>query len=161
VQLVLQASIMGTGGEIFVLNMGRPVRIADLARQLIVLSGLRPGQDIHIEYTGVRPGEKLYEELHCDDEETLNTGHGQIDVFAGLSLPFQKMTRHLNVLRSACEQRDVRQLVFELKEMVPDYNPSKELLRRLIEPGHVHLAKAIEAAEAPLFVRELLAVAGD
>src|SRR6185437_15762009 len=115
VQLVLQASTMGKGGEIFVLDMGQPVRIADLARQLIVLSGLRPDQDIRIEFTGMRPGEKLYEELHCDDEETVGTGHEKISVFAGLSLPFEQMMQHLSVLRSACEQRDIRKLLFELK----------------------------------------------
>jgi FlaA1/EpsC-like NDP-sugar epimerase len=162
VQLVLQASTMGKGGEIFVLDMGQPVRIADLARQLIVLSGLRPGQDIRIEFTGVRPGEKLCEELHCADEQTLRTGHDKISVFAGLSLPFDKMTQHLSVLRSACEQRDVRKLVFELKDLVPDYNPSKELLERLIEPGHFRLARAIEAAGQTIIpMRELSAVAGD
>jgi len=145
VQLVMQASTMGKGGEIFVLDMGPPVRIADLARQLIVLSGLRPDHDIRIEFTGVRPGEKLYEELHCDGEETLSTGHGKISAFAGLSLPFDQMTQHLSVLHSACEQRDVRKLVFELKDMIPDYNPSKELLDRLIEPGF-RLAGEVEAA---------------
>jgi hypothetical protein len=80
-------------------------------------------------------------------------------VFAGLSLPFDQMTQHLSVLRSACEQRDVRKLVFELKDMIPDYNPSKELLRRLIEPGHFRLAKAIaDAGQTMLTARELAAV---
>jgi FlaA1/EpsC-like NDP-sugar epimerase len=162
VQLVMQASTMGKGGEIFVLDMGQPVRIADLARQLIVLSGLRPDHDIRIEFTGIRPGEKLCEELHCDGEETLSTGHGKIRVFAGLSLPFDQMTRHLSVLRGACDQRDVRKLVFELKDMIPDYNPSKELLQRLIEPGHFRLANAIEAAQQTMRpVPELSVVAGD
>jgi FlaA1/EpsC-like NDP-sugar epimerase len=162
VQLVMQASTMGKGGEIFVLDMGQPVCIVDLARQLIVLSGLRPDHDIRIEFTGVRPGEKLYEELHCDGEETLSTSHNKISVFAGLSLPFDQMTRHLNVLRSACDRRDVRKLVFELKEMIPDYNPSKEVLQRLIEPGHFRLARAIDdAGTAMPPVPELYAVAGD
>jgi FlaA1/EpsC-like NDP-sugar epimerase len=162
VQLVLQASTMGKGGEIFVLDMGQPVRIADLARQLIVLSGLRPDHDIRIEFTGVRPGEKLYEELRCDGEETLSTGHGKISVFAGLSLPFEEMTRRLTVLRNACERRDVRKLVFELKDMIPDYNPSKELLQLLIEPGHFRLARAVaDAGQAMLPARELSSVAGD
>lgn len=162
VQLVLQASTMGKGGEIFVLDMGQPVRIADLARQLILLSGLRPDRDIRIEFTGIRPGEKLSEELHCDDEETLATGHDKISVFAGLWLPFEKMTQHLSALRIACDRRDLRKLVFELKDMVPDYNPSAELLQRLIEPRHFRLAKAIEAAgRARQPMRELSAVAGD
>jgi FlaA1/EpsC-like NDP-sugar epimerase len=162
VQLVLQASTMGKGGEIFVLDMGQPVRVVDLARQLIVLSGLQPDRDIRIEFTGARPGEKLYEELHCEDEETLSTSHDKISVFAGLSLPFEKMTQHLKVLRSACDRRDIRSLVFELKEMVPDYNPSKEILQQLIEPGHFRLAKAVEdAGEAIQPMRELCMVAGD
>lgn len=161
VQLVLQASTMGKGGEIFALDMGQPMRIDDLARQLIVLSGLRPDQDIRIEYTGIRPGEKLYEELHCDDEETLRTCHEKINVFAGRSLPHEKMARHLSVLRSACEQRDLRRLVFELKELVPDYSPSRELLQQLVEPGSFRLARVVEdAGEAQLPACELSAVGG-
>jgi FlaA1/EpsC-like NDP-sugar epimerase len=162
VQLVMQASTMGKGGEIFVLDMGQPVRIVELARQLIVLSGLRPDRDIRIEFTGIRPGEKLYEELHCDGEETLRTDHGKISVFAGLALPFDRMTQHLDVLRRACDRRDVRELVFELKDMIPDYNPSKELLQRLIEPGHFRLAQAVaDAGQTRLLTPELIAAAGD
>src|SRR5205814_618086 len=76
-------------GEIFVLDMGNPIRIVDLARQLILLSGLRPDQDINIEFTGVRPGEKLYEELSANDEETLPTYHEKIHIFTdnGSRLP--------------------------------------------------------------------------
>ncbi len=79
-QLVIQAGAMGRGGEIFVLDMGEPVRIEALARDLIRLSGLRVGEDIAIEYTGIRPGEKLYEELHSQDETHLPTGHPKIRV---------------------------------------------------------------------------------
>jgi FlaA1/EpsC-like NDP-sugar epimerase len=78
-QLVLQAALMGEGGEIFVLDMGEPVKIADLARELILLSGLS-AQDVRIEYTGLRPGEKLYEELLADSEHTLSTPHPKLRI---------------------------------------------------------------------------------
>jgi len=77
-QLVLQAGAMGVGGEIFILDMGKPVKIVDLARDLISLSGLRPGEDIAIEFSGVRPGEKLFEELSTDAEHADKTKHPKI-----------------------------------------------------------------------------------
>ena len=79
-QLVLQAGSMGKGGEIFVLDMGEPVKIADLARDLIVLSGLVPGDDIEIQFTGLRPGEKLFEELSVTGEKADKTRHPKIFV---------------------------------------------------------------------------------
>ena len=79
-QLVIQAGAMGRGGEIFVLDMGEPVRIVDLAGDMIRLSGLRVGQDIDIEFVGIRPGEKLYEELMVDGETHLPTSHPKIMV---------------------------------------------------------------------------------
>jgi FlaA1/EpsC-like NDP-sugar epimerase len=78
VQLVLQAGVMGQGGEIFVLDMGEPVKILDLARTLIELSGLQPGRDIDIAFTGIRPGEKLYEELFLSHESYERTRHEKI-----------------------------------------------------------------------------------
>jgi FlaA1/EpsC-like NDP-sugar epimerase len=135
VQLVLQASTMSQGGEIFVLDMGSPVKILDLARQLIVLSGLKPDEDIRIEFSGVRPGEKLYEELRFLDEEVLVTTHNKIKVFAGHSPAANRMVEHLARLRGACERRDFKALMFELKEIEPDYNPSKEILTRAFESG--------------------------
>src|SRR5207302_7035403 len=77
-QLVLQASTMGRGGESFVLDMGEPVKIIDLARNLILLSGFRPETDIKISFSGIRPGEKLFEELSTADESTLDTYHEKI-----------------------------------------------------------------------------------
>jgi FlaA1/EpsC-like NDP-sugar epimerase len=77
-QLVLQAGAMGAGGELFILKMGDPVRIEELARRLIELAGLRPGEDIQIVYTGLRPGERMEERLWEKDEEPVETGHGKI-----------------------------------------------------------------------------------
>jgi FlaA1/EpsC-like NDP-sugar epimerase len=128
-QLVLQASTMGKGSEIFVLDMGQPLKIVDLARNLILLSGLRPGIDIKIEFTGARPGEKLFEELNHFDEETVPTHHEKIKIFLGNGVPEGNMADHLTMLRNFCETRDVRSVVLFLKDMVPEYNPSSHVLR--------------------------------
>ncbi|MBI3665920.1 MAG: polysaccharide biosynthesis protein [Acidobacteria bacterium] len=123
---------MGKGGEIFVLNMGDPVKIVDLARNLILLSGLRPDEDIPIEFTGVRPGEKLYEELNLFDEDTLPTAHEKIRIFAGNGLPAGNMAAYMENLRRLCASGDARNLILALKEILPDYNPSAFVLRRLL-----------------------------
>lgn len=99
VQLVIQAAAMGQGGEIFVLDMGKPVRIVDLARDLIRLSGLEPEEDIEIVYTGIRPGEKLFEELLTAEEGTVATQHQRIYRARGEGLPtsaLQEMLQHLH-----------------------------------------------------------------
>ncbi len=140
-QLVLQASTMGTGGELFVLDMGQPVRIVDLARNLILLSGLRPDHDIRIEFTGTRPGEKLYEELNTLDEETLPTWHEKIKIFAGNGVPPEGMTPHIDSIRLYCEERDTRALILHLKDLVPDYNPSGHILRSIL--GSATLSPAL------------------
>ena len=142
-QLVLQASTMGTGGDIFVLDMGEPVRIVDLARNLILLSGLRPGEDIKIQFTGVRPGEKLYEELSTLDEDTLPTFHEKIKIFAGNGLPASGMTAYVDELRDICAARDAARLILILKDIVPDYNPSSHVLRRMLETKAVRALTAI------------------
>jgi FlaA1/EpsC-like NDP-sugar epimerase len=146
-QLVLQASTMGSGGEIFVLDMGSPVCIVDLARQLILLSGLRPDKDIRIEFSGLRPGEKLCEELNLEDEQTAATIHDKINAFTGAGIPFESAIRSLAALRHACEDRDLRALLFELKALVPDYNPSQDLLNGIAEAGLIRLGEAL--AENP------------
>jgi FlaA1/EpsC-like NDP-sugar epimerase len=140
-QLVLQASTMGGGGEIFVLDMGAPVKIVDLATNLILLSGLRPDEDIKIEFTGVRPGEKLYEELNSMEEDTIPTPHEKIKIFTGSGLPSVGMEPYLEALRDICERRDVPDLVLTLKDLIRDYNPSAQLLRRAVQ-----LPKAAVAA---------------
>jgi FlaA1/EpsC-like NDP-sugar epimerase len=136
-QLVMQAYAMGNGGEIFVLDMGNPIRIVDLAKQLILLSGLRPDVDIKIEYTGVRPGEKLYEELSANGEETLPTYHEKIHIFTGNGSGLPDVTRTMEELRKMCAARD-RTLVLALKEMVADYTPSAHVLQTLDDDESVN-----------------------
>jgi FlaA1/EpsC-like NDP-sugar epimerase len=147
-QLVLEASSMGKGGEIFVLDMGKPVRIVDLARQLILLSGLKPDRDIAISFTGVRAGEKLYEELNTADEHAVATPHQRIKVFNGAHLTTESASHHLAALRRACESRDLSALLIELKQIVPDYTVGEDLLKRALEPGLFRLAKCVNAEEA-------------
>jgi len=132
-QLVLQASAIGNGGQICVLDMGDPVKIVDLARNLILLSGLRPDKDIKIEFTGMRPGEKLYEELSTLLEDTVPTAHEKIRIHVGNGLPETSMASWLDCLRDSCDNRDLGGRVVALKEIVPDYSPSAHLLRRLVE----------------------------
>jgi len=139
-ELVLQASAIGKGGQICVLDMGHPVKIVDLAKNLILLSGLKPDEDIKIEFTGTRPGEKLYEELSTLLEDTIPTWHEKVRIFVGNGMPEEDMLTWIDSLRSICEARDTGRLVVALKEIVQDYNPSTHLLKRVIkfqdEPDH-------------------------
>ena len=149
VQLVLQASTMSRGGEIFVLDMGQPVKILDLARNLILLSGLRPDQDIRIEFTGVRPGEKLHEELSTLEENTLPTYHEKIRILEGPKMPPEAMQERLAKVRRLCAVRDSRRLILELKDLVPEYNPSVHVLEQLLgqaAPIQVAARKTMAAA---------------
>jgi FlaA1/EpsC-like NDP-sugar epimerase len=133
-QLVLQAGVIGRGGEVCVLDMGEAVKIVDLARKLILLSGLRPDEDIRIEFTGMRPGEKLYEELSTMLEDTVPTSHEKVRIFVGNGMPEGDMLAMLDCLREICTGRDAGRLVVALKEIVLDYSPSTYLLKRVIEP---------------------------
>ena len=130
VQLVLQASSMGNGGEIFVLDMGEPVRILDLAQNLIRLSGLRPDKDIKIVFTGLRPGEKLFEELMLDGEGIKPTAHGQIRVLDAGKTNFLQVQAWLNELSALVESKNMHGLIECMMQIVPEYTPSKEILAR-------------------------------
>ena len=129
-QLVLQASTMGRAGEIFVLDMGKPVKIVDLARNLILLSGLRPEKDIAIQFTGSRPGEKLFEELNEEAEGLIETHHEKIRIFEGETRPAIEVERQLGRIRACCRERDCVELLGALREVVPEYTPGEELRRR-------------------------------
>ena len=131
-QLVLQAAAIGKGGQICVLDMGAPVRIVDLARNLILLSGLKPDEDIRIAFTGMRPGEKLFEELSTMLEDTVPTAHEKVRIFVGAGMPEEDVFAWIGYLREICEARDTGRLVLALKEMVVDYSPSADLLKRVI-----------------------------
>jgi FlaA1/EpsC-like NDP-sugar epimerase len=156
-QLVLQAGVVGEGGEICVLDMGEPVKIMDLARNLILLSGLRPGQDVNIEFTGIRPGEKLFEELSTMLEDTAPTSHEKIRIFVGNGVLDGDVLDRLAALHQVCQTRDTARLVLLLKEIVVDYSPSTHLLKRIIEPQERYvnslaaLVRAtVTAAEPPV-----------
>jgi len=145
-QLVLQACTMGRGGEIFVLEMGEPVKIVDLARQLIRLSGLRPDVDIKVQFTGIRPGEKLREEINMADETVLSTPHEKIKSFAGSGLLPEGLSFHLRRLRQCCEERNARALVAELQLLVPEYAVSKDVYERTVTDSLVKLGLALKSA---------------
>jgi FlaA1/EpsC-like NDP-sugar epimerase len=127
VGLVLQASTMGNGGEIFVLNMGDPVKIVDLARRMILLSGLEPDKDVQISFTGLRPGEKLFEEIRLEGEGIKPTPHEQIWVFEGGQPSFDHVRGWLEELSTLVESRNVHGLISKLVSIVPEYGPSEQL----------------------------------
>ncbi len=120
-QLILQAGTMGRGGEIFVLDMGEPVKIAYLAEQLIYLSGKKLGEDIEIVYTSLRPGEKLYEELFHESENLAGTTHPKILLAKSRSVDFAQLEQVLDKLTAACEANDERQIYGFLSELVPEH----------------------------------------
>jgi len=128
VQLVLQASTMGKGNEIFVLDMGEPVKIVDLAKGLIKLSGLEPEKDVQITYTGLRPGEKLFEELKLEAEGMKPTSHEKIWVLEGGSVNIDQVDDWLRELSLLAESRNLAGLIAKLNRIVPEYTPSREIL---------------------------------
>jgi FlaA1/EpsC-like NDP-sugar epimerase len=127
VGLVLQASTMGKGGEIFVLNMGEPIKIVDLARRMIRLSGLEPDKDVQIAFTGLRPGEKLFEEIRLEGEGIKPTPHDEIWVFEGGQQSFEQVRRWLEELSTLVESRNVHGLISKLVSIVPEYGPSEQV----------------------------------
>jgi FlaA1/EpsC-like NDP-sugar epimerase len=122
-QLVLQAGAMGKGGEIYVLHMGKPVKIVDLARDMITLSGLRPGTDIEIKFSGIRPGEKLYEELLSEGEHIGDTAHPKIGIWKHRPEDPAAVRRGIDVLIAVADQAEDAQIRSLLAQLVPEYAP--------------------------------------
>jgi FlaA1/EpsC-like NDP-sugar epimerase len=149
-QLVLQALTIGKGGEVFVLDMGEPVKIVDLARNLILLSGMQPDRDIEIRFSGVRPGEKLFEELNLKDEHLVPTSHTKIkSVVCDSDVDVRHIKAHLSELQSILEEQDVVRLAHVLKKLIPDYSPSSTLLKTslLDDPAPSLLAASLASPE--------------
>jgi len=121
-QLILQAGAMGIGGEIYILDMGTPIKIADMARDLIRLSGFEPDVDIKIDYIGLRPGEKLYEELITEGENIVPTRHEKIMVLKGIECDLQVLNGQVDELALIAQGQDGEKLKLKLKEIVPEFN---------------------------------------
>ncbi|MBE7018512.1 MAG: polysaccharide biosynthesis protein [Ruminococcaceae bacterium] len=122
-QLVLQAASFATGGEIFVLDMGRPVKIYDLAEKLIRLSGYTPGKDIEIKVSGLRPGEKLYEELLMAEEGLTNTSHNKIFIGQPIACEYEQLTKQLETLKAVLYDTDPDGVKKAVAAMVDTYTP--------------------------------------
>nr|WP_238989447.1 nucleoside-diphosphate sugar epimerase/dehydratase [Flavobacterium sp. LMO8] len=120
-QLVLEAGTMGNGGEIFIFDMGDPVKIIDLARKMIRLAGLEPDKDIAIKTIGLRPGEKLYEELLNDVSITLPTHHEKITIATDINSTFAEVNEQVDVLLQVLNSGDTTALVTQMKIMVPEF----------------------------------------
>jgi FlaA1/EpsC-like NDP-sugar epimerase len=137
-QLVLEAGSMGNGGEIFVFDMGQPVAIADLAKKMIRLYGLIPNIDIDIVYSGLRPGEKLYEELLNDGENTGNTYHDKIMIAKVRDVAFEEIKDHFNTLVALINQAESEMyLVAKMKEIVPEFVSNNSVFEKLDMGGKV------------------------
>lgn len=130
-ELVLQASTMGKGGEIFVFDMGEPVKIKDLAIKMIKLSGKEPEKDILLKYTGLRPGEKLYEELLSDDAKNLPTPHHKIMVSMDPHKEYNEIKDLLEQIENATLSHDNNQIVRILKNMVPEFISNNSIFEKL------------------------------
>lgn len=130
-ELVLEAATMGEGGEVFVFDMGESVKIVNLAKKMITLSGLRVERDIEIKYTGLRPGEKLYEELLNTNENTLPTHHPKI-LIAKVNCPsFAFMETQIQEIANLLHDNDNNKLVGKIKDVIPEYKSNNSIFEKL------------------------------
>jgi FlaA1/EpsC-like NDP-sugar epimerase len=130
-QLVIEAGVMGQGGEIFVFDMGNPVKVVDLAHKMIRLSGREPGVDIEIIYTGLRPGEKLFEELLNDSENTMPTYHEKIMIAKVMEYDFEEISDKIDLLLKSATSHYTYETVALMKELVPEFISSNSSFETL------------------------------
>jgi len=130
-QLVLEAASMGNGGEIYIFDMGQSVRIADLAKRMVQLSGLEMGKDTQIIYTGLRPGEKLYEELLASEENTVPTHHKKIMIAKVKQYDFEVISNEVRELIGLFGAQDNDSIVRRMKEIVPEYISNNSVYEKL------------------------------
>jgi FlaA1/EpsC-like NDP-sugar epimerase len=130
-QLVLEAGAMGGGGEIFIFDMGKSVKIVDLAKKMIKLSGLQLGKDIQINFTGLRPGEKLYEELLADKENTCPTHHAQIMIAKVRKYKYEEVLLQINDLVSLIEGQNNLMIVNQMKNIIPEFISQNSIYEQL------------------------------
>jgi FlaA1/EpsC-like NDP-sugar epimerase len=123
-QLILQAGAMGEGGEIFILDMGKPIKVVELARDLIRLNGLEPDRDIAIEFIGLRPGEKLYEELITEGEGIVPTGHKKIMVLRGTVEDRDRLRQNIEEMSQVSRIGENDAIRKKLQDIVPEYQPN-------------------------------------
>jgi FlaA1/EpsC-like NDP-sugar epimerase len=134
-QLVLQAGGMGEGGEIYILDMGEPVKIVDLARDLITLSGLRPDEDIEIRFSGVRPGEKLFEELSTDAEHADKTKHPKVFIGRIKSHAWEPVVVGVDALLDLAREAQIERVRATLGDLVPEYAVARPVAAKTTSPG--------------------------
>ena len=130
-QLVLEAGAMGNGGEIFIFDMGQSIRIIDLARKMVKLSGLTLGKDIQVVFTGLRPGEKIFEELLADKETTLPTHHEKIMIARVREYDFEVISKEINSLITLFKSQDNESIVRKMKEIVPEFVSANSVFSEL------------------------------
>jgi FlaA1/EpsC-like NDP-sugar epimerase len=143
VQLVLEAGTMGSGGEIFIFDMGQPVKITDLALKMIKLAGLQPEKDIKIVYTGLRPGEKLYEELLNTGELTMPTHHPKIKIAQVITYPFETVITDIEELLELNKTQDDQAIVNKMKEIVPEFISKNSQFEYLDNAGDEEMIEAL------------------
>ncbi len=132
-QLVLEASVMGKGGEIFLFDMGKAVKILDLAKNLIKFSGKKVDQDIKIKFTGLRPGEKLFEELLLESENNKPTHHPKIKIADIHKYSYSEVSSKIDAFQDPLQKQNILKMVKLMKEMVPTYKSKNSEYEKLDE----------------------------